>query len=102
MALDDPSDNSGPIETLGVAEAKRRFSEILDRVQQGGRFVIARRGKPVVALVHPDRAGEAVPSPLGFAAFAGALADWEEVEDVVDQIYASRRRAKDRPAPVLD
>ncbi len=38
-------------ETLGVAEAKRRFSELIERVGRGERFVICRRGKPAVALV---------------------------------------------------
>jgi antitoxin (DNA-binding transcriptional repressor) of toxin-antitoxin stability system len=48
---------------VSVAEAKARFSELIDRVQQGERFVIARRA--------------------------------------VEEIYAARRRASDRPAPEL-
>ncbi|WP_456371192.1 type II toxin-antitoxin system Phd/YefM family antitoxin [Thermodesulfatator atlanticus] len=37
---------------IGVYEARTRFSEILDRVAQGERFVITRRGIPV-AVIEP-------------------------------------------------
>lgn len=33
---------------VGVAEAKRRFSELLDRVAGGEHIVVARRGRPAV------------------------------------------------------
>jgi len=90
-------------EVLGVAEAKRRFSELIERVSKGERFVVLRRGRPAVGLVPPDLVEEAFePRPIGLAAVAGALADWEELEAVVSEIYASRRRAKDRAAPDLD
>jgi prevent-host-death family protein len=46
------------IERIGVAEAKRRFSELADRVGRGESFVIMSRGRPVVALVPPQRATE--------------------------------------------
>ncbi len=37
---------------LGVAEAKAKLSEILDRVREKGeRYIIQRRGKPVAAVV---------------------------------------------------
>jgi hypothetical protein len=38
---------------------------------------------------------------VGLAAVAGALAGWEELEEVVEEIYAARRSAVDRPAPDL-
>jgi len=89
---------------VGVAEAKRRFSELLDRVGAGERIVIARRGKPAVALVPPGEELTQVPrsAPAGFAAIAGALADWDELDEVVREAYAARGKAKDRPAPILD
>jgi prevent-host-death family protein len=89
---------------VGVAEAKRRFSELLDRVNAGERIVIARRGKPAVALVPPGQelARGVRAAPVGFAALAGALADWDELDEVVDEIYDARERAADRPEPVLD
>ncbi len=90
-------------EMLGVAEAKRRFSELIERVRQGERFVVSRRGKPAVALVPPDQVGDRSElRPVGLAAVAGALADWDALEDVASEIYESRRRARDRAAPDLD
>lgn len=88
-------------EALGVADAKRRFSELIERVKRGERFVVARRGRPAVALVPPEQVGEGGDRPLGLAAGAGALEDWEELEEAVSEIYRSRRRAKDRTAPEL-
>jgi prevent-host-death family protein len=90
--------------SLGVAEAKRRFSELLDRVERGERIVISRRGKAAVVLAPPGAEGamEPRPAPLGLAAGAGVLADWDEFEDVVEEIYRARRRARDRPAPEFD
>ncbi len=89
---------------VGVAEAKRRFSELLDRVGNGERIVIARRGKPAVALVPPDEdlARGSRAAPTGFAAIAGALSECNELDEIVDEAYAKRRTAKDRPAPTLD
>ena len=87
---------------LGVAETKSRFSELIERVRRGERFLVARRGRPVLALVPPDQAGLSRARPTGLAAIAGALAEWTELPEVVDEIYASRRRARDRAAPDLD
>jgi len=92
-------------ETIGVAEAKRRFSELLDRVRRGERFVIARRGRPEVALVPPGDVMRGRPErPLGFLSLVGLLADGDDkdVDRTVGEIYAARRRAKDRPAPDID
>lgn len=89
--------------TLGVAEAKRRFSELIERVRGGERFVVTRRGRPVIALV-PPQASEDDGDPrryLGLAAFAGALSEWEEIDDFVREVYESRRRARDRAVPDL-
>lgn len=90
-------------ESIGTAEAKRRFSELVNRVSDGERFVVSRRGRPVVALVPPDpRLLEGPsPAPTGLAAIAGALAEWDELDEVVADIYAARRTSKDRPAPDL-
>ena len=87
---------------MGVAEAKRRFSELIDRVRDGERFVVTRRGRPVVALVPPSGAGDEQPRPVGLAALAGALSDWDELDEIVEEIYASRRRARDRDVPDFD
>lgn len=90
-------------ETIGVAEAKRRFSELLDRVRRGERFVIARRGRPEVALVPAAESSGPRAAPKGMLSLVGLFADWgeAEVEEMVREIYSSRRRAKDRPPPDL-
>jgi prevent-host-death family protein len=90
-------------EIMGVAEAKRRFSELIERVRSGERFVVTRRGRAVVALVPPEEAEDAAEPQryLGLAAFAGAAEEWEDIDDFVREIYAARRRARDRPAPDL-
>src|SRR5204863_1454909 len=69
---------------IGVAEAKRRFSELLDRVAGGERIVVERRGRPAVVLVPPHEAAAsgARPAPVGFASLAGALADLLEVDEM--------------------
>jgi antitoxin (DNA-binding transcriptional repressor) of toxin-antitoxin stability system len=89
---------------LGVAEAKRRFSELLDRVDAGERFVVSRRGRPAMVLGPPTPEALKPPAeePIGLAAIAGALAEWEDLEETVEEIYAARRGSRDRPAPDLD
>lgn len=92
-------------ELMGVAEAKRRFSELIDRVSRGERFVISRRGKAAVAVVPPTEQAlqnRQQPSPKGLAAVAGALADWPELDEVVKEIYRAREASRDRPAPSFD
>lgn len=89
---------------VGVAEAKRRFSELLDRVADGERIVVARRGRPAVVLVPPhaeDTASGARPAPLGFASLAGALAELPELDAFLEDVAAARRGARDRPVPDL-
>lgn len=89
---------------IGVAEAKRRFSELLDRVAAGERIVIERRGKPAVVLVRPEEAPmpSPRPAPKGFASLAGAFSDWPEFGEVMDEVYASRRDAGQKPDPFGD
>jgi len=89
-------------ETLGVAEAKRRFSELLDRVRAGERFVIARRGKPDAVLAPPDGYKDPPEQPLGLLAFIGAMEDFPEFEQVMDEVIKSRRGSKDRDVPYFD
>lgn len=89
--------------SVSTAEAKRRFSELVDRVTEGERFLVSRRGRPAVALVPPTpEAFEQREPPRGLATLAGALADWDELDQVVADIYEARRGSEDRPVPDLD
>jgi prevent-host-death family protein len=89
-------------EMMGVAETKRRFAELIDRVLDGERFVVTRRGRPVAALVPATDAAASEPSPyLGLAAFAGAMADVPEFEAIMAEVVASRKDERQRPAPDL-
>lgn len=87
---------------LGVAETKQRFAELVERVLRGERFVVTRRGRPVAALVPAgDAALRDVAPPVGLAAFAGALSEWDDLERVMAEVVAARQRAGQRPAPEL-
>lgn len=48
--------------TYGIAEAKARFSELIDRAARGEEVVIARHGKPAVRLAPAadNRAGRRI------------------------------------------
>jgi prevent-host-death family protein len=89
-------------EVIGVADAKRRFAELIDRVQRGERFVVARRGRPVMALVPAGDEQEEEFEYTGFAALAGALADWPEFDEIMKEVVASRKDARDRDMPYFD
>ncbi len=90
---------------LGVGEAKKRFSELMSRVvYRGERFLIRRRGRPMAALVSADdlaRLEQEPTSPRGLLAAVGAWANFEELDEVVQEIYRQRERARDR-AVALD
>jgi prevent-host-death family protein len=88
-------------EEIGVAEAKARLSELLMRVVRGERFVVARRGTPLAALISADQMPPPGSTGVGLAAVAGALADEDDLVELIDQIYGARRRARDRDVPEL-
>ncbi len=86
--------------SVGVGEAKRRLSELMSRVvYRGERFVIERRGKPMVALVSAEdlaRLEQEPGAPGGLLAALGAWADFEEIDELVADIYQQRLGARDR------
>lgn len=104
---------------LGVAETKRRFGEVLDRVLAGERVVVSRRGKPVAAIVplwdhqkivpvwdhqkidSADPAPEVDDRPLGLAAVAGAMAGREDFDEVLAAAVTTRSVARERDVPEL-
>ncbi len=87
---------------VSVAEAKREFSEIVSRVfLRGERFIIERRGKPMAVLVSVQDMQVLEASPdekkqKGLLAAVGAWSDFAGLDHRVEEIYDSRRRAKDR------
>ncbi len=89
-------------ERISVAEAKRRFADVLGEVRHGGRrFIVERNGTPMAALVPLD---ELVPEPSsrgGVLALIGEFADAPEYADALEQAVESRRDQASRPAPRL-
>jgi prevent-host-death family protein len=105
---------------LGVAETKRRFGEVIDRVLAGERVVVTRRGKPVAAIVplwdhrkiapvwddrqidSAEPAPEADDRPLGLGALAGAMSGWQDLEEVMAAAVTTRSVARERDVPGLE
>lgn len=101
---------------IGVAEAKKRFSELLVRAAFAGeRFLIERRGKPLAALVsledlrrleaheegnHGDKEDGGEEELQGLLAAAGILADYEDFETVMQEVIRQRRRSPGRRVPL--
>jgi antitoxin (DNA-binding transcriptional repressor) of toxin-antitoxin stability system len=87
---------------LGVAEAKKRFSELVGRiVHKGERFIVERKGKPVMAMVSLEdlQKLEQIPGKKmskGVLAAIGAWEDFENLDEVVVEIYRARAEARDR------
>ena len=81
------------VESVNVAEAKKRLSDLLGRVAYGGETVlITRRGRPMARLVplEPEEAGE------GLAAVEGWLGAEDPFFDRVDGVVAARARHRPR------
>lgn len=75
--------------SLNVAEAKRRFSELLGRVAYGGsRVLITRRGKPMAELTPPG----ATKTAGGLAAVEGWLDEDDPFFAAIDAVVERRTR----------
>jgi prevent-host-death family protein len=93
------------VQSISVAEAKRRFADVLGAVRyRGERFVVERNGTPMAALVPlsdlPESSAQS--KPTGFLALVGAFDDAPDFADAVAD--AVRRRGSQRPRalPALD
>ena len=74
-------------EALNVAEAKKRFSELLGRVAFGGEVIlITRRGRPMARLVPLEKDASA-DRPAGIR---GWLDDDDPFFEEIDRIVADR------------
>lgn len=84
------------MESVNVAEAKKRLSDLLGRVAYGGESVlITRRGRPMARLVPPEpaEAGE------GLAGVRGWLGHEDPFFEHVEQAVAARARHRPRVYP---
>lgn len=89
---------------ISVADAKRRFSDVLGTVRyQGERYVVERNGTPMAALVPladvPDLSEQTARS--GFLALVGEFEDEPEYAESLADVVRSRRTQRSRPAPRL-
>jgi prevent-host-death family protein len=88
---------------ISVAEAKRRFADVLGTVRyQGERYVVERNGTPMAALVPLAdlQVSEQAERP-GFLALIGAFADEPEYAESLADTVCSRGAQRSRPAPQL-
>ena len=78
--------------SFNVAEAKKRFSDLLARVAFGGESVlITRRGKPMAKLVPVE-----APEEAHLDKIEGWLDDDDPFFEVIDEIVANRSRHSPR------
>lgn len=92
---------------VSVADAKRRFSELIERVGRGERFLVTRRGKPVLALVPAEEAAAAEDRPRkrGLLAVMGILEGVEGADEWYEdmqRIVADRQNQMPREMPYFD
>ena len=87
-------------EKMNVAEAKKKFSEILARTAfNGKRFIINRRGKPMAVLIgledfaFLEERTNSSEKTQGLLATAGALTSFDNFEEIMSDVYRSRGRA---------
>jgi prevent-host-death family protein len=89
---------------MTIADLKRRFSEVVNRVRfQGERVLVVRRRTPVAALVtlddlqmlEPRNEGQAGPR-RGLLAALGAWEEMDGFDEIIDEIYRARDHATDR------
>ena len=84
-----------------VADAKKNLSELMSRTAYNNeRFLIQRRGKPMAALVSVEdlaRLEQETTAPKGLLAAVGAWGDFDNLEQIIEDIYLQREQAQDRP-----
>ena len=84
-----------------VADAKKNLSELMSRAAYNHeRFLIQRRGKPMAALVSVEdlaQLEQEATAPKGLLAAVGAWGDFDNLEQIIEDIYRQREQAQDRP-----
>lgn len=92
-----------PPATYKVAEARARFSEILDRARSGEEILIEKGDEPHARLLPPSERGERESAPLAHLRLPDDLFDAEDAEQAAidagagtDSLGIWRGRAPDR------
>jgi len=91
------------LDILPLTRAKARFSEIIARlIHRKEPVVITRKKIPVAAILpYEEWAKKETEKGEGLAAAAGALADFDaDIDELIEAVYASRAKAKDRKVPL--
>lgn len=94
------------LKDISVAEAKSKFSEMIARtIYAGERFIVRRRGKPVAAIVGIDdlkkiQLTDSSEDTGTLLAAAEAWAEFKNLDQVIEDIYRSRRKSTDREVTV--
>ncbi len=87
---------------VSVAEAKRNFSELMAKVSyKGEEYIIARRGKPMAAIVRPEwlnviNASKKRAKGKGLLGIVGSFKNSQNFVREVEKIYTLRPKIKDR------
>jgi prevent-host-death family protein len=74
-----------PMETINVAEAKSRFSELISRAASGERFIIQRRERPVAALIGTTELERLERTSRAARRLALALGQSEDILDKIER-----------------
>jgi len=89
---------------ISVAEAKRRFADVLGTVRyRGERYVVERNGTPMAALVPVTdlQDTDVAARQPGFLALVGAFEDEPRYAESLVDAVRDRRTQRSRPAPRL-
>ena len=94
------------LKEINVAEAKKRFSEVMGTVVYGeDEYIITRRGKPMVAIIKPEYLGlihiqSKEQGKKGLIQIVGKFEDSQKFVEEVERIYSLRGRLKDREVAI--
>lgn len=75
------------MDTINLAEAKARLSELVERAEAGEDICIAKRGKPVVRLTRLDRAKK----PINFEAIRKIRESMPKQEESTEEFMRRMR-----------
>lgn len=81
---------SGGVDSVGLADAKARLSEIVDRAEGGEAVTITRRGKPVAVISGVDRPRKPIDVDALRALTATMMPSKTSAVDIVRELRDSR------------